>query len=308
VATAVGALGALAVAVGVWFRIRAALEASRAATRTAKAAEDGQITERFTKAIGQLGDRESMAVRLGGIYALEKIAQDNPKRYHWTVMEVLCAYLRDHVREEETSSEGEAEEPQTPPPPTDVQAICDVLKRRDQEREDPHQRLNLAGADLRRVDLRRVHLEGAYLSGVHLEGANLFEAHLERANLRSAHLERANLGEAHLEGASLMTAHLEGACLSEAHLERADLRGAHLERTSLMTAHLEGACLSEAHLEGAYFYLAHLEDAYFSRTDLRGALHLTQTQIDSTRGDEETQLPSTLTRPAHWVADASKKG
>jgi hypothetical protein len=36
-----------------------------------------QITERFTRAIDQLGDRDRLDVRLGGIYALERIARDS---------------------------------------------------------------------------------------------------------------------------------------------------------------------------------------------------------------------------------------
>ena len=60
--------------------------------RRVRAAEEGQITDRFTKAIAQLGDKE-MAIRLGGIYALERIARDSEKD-HGPIMEVLTAYVR----------------------------------------------------------------------------------------------------------------------------------------------------------------------------------------------------------------------
>ena len=60
--------------------------------------QEGQFTERFTRAIDQLGathdDNEKtprLEVRLGGIYALEQVAKDAPEKYHWTVMEVLTA-------------------------------------------------------------------------------------------------------------------------------------------------------------------------------------------------------------------------
>src|SRR3954447_13018885 len=39
----------------------------------------GQITERFTRAIDQLGSTQ-LDVRLGGIYALERLARDSPRR------------------------------------------------------------------------------------------------------------------------------------------------------------------------------------------------------------------------------------
>jgi hypothetical protein len=57
----------------------------------------GQLTERFTKAIEQVGQLgpEKLAVRLGGIYALEHLAVDS-EASHWPVMEVLTAFLREN--------------------------------------------------------------------------------------------------------------------------------------------------------------------------------------------------------------------
>ena len=54
--------------------------------------EQGQITERFTRAVDQLGS-ERPDVRLGGIYALERIANDSPPDQS-TIGEVLTAYIR----------------------------------------------------------------------------------------------------------------------------------------------------------------------------------------------------------------------
>ena len=59
-------------------------------------AQEGQITERFTRAIEQLGS-EKMAIRLGGIYALERIANDSDKDY-WPIIETLTAYVRERAR------------------------------------------------------------------------------------------------------------------------------------------------------------------------------------------------------------------
>ena len=43
-------------------------------------AENGQITERFTRAIDQLGS-PVMEIRLGGIYALERISKESKEDY-----------------------------------------------------------------------------------------------------------------------------------------------------------------------------------------------------------------------------------
>src|SRR5579863_9384796 len=58
---------------------------------------EGQVTDRYTKAIEQLGS-DKLDVRIGGIYALERVARDSA-RDHPTVMEVLTAFIREHSYE-----------------------------------------------------------------------------------------------------------------------------------------------------------------------------------------------------------------
>jgi hypothetical protein len=60
----------------------------------AAARRAGQVTDRFIKAIGQLGS-DKLDVRIGGIYALERVAHDSFTD-HPTVMEVLAAFIREH--------------------------------------------------------------------------------------------------------------------------------------------------------------------------------------------------------------------
>ncbi|MGX7829057.1 pentapeptide repeat-containing protein [Actinokineospora sp. 24-640] len=51
-----------------------------------------RITELYTKAVEQLGS-DKAPVRLGGLYALERLAQDHAEQRQ-TIVNVLCAYLR----------------------------------------------------------------------------------------------------------------------------------------------------------------------------------------------------------------------
>ncbi|WP_051866261.1 pentapeptide repeat-containing protein [Streptosporangium roseum] len=55
-------------------------------------ATERRVTELYTKAVEQLG-HDKAAVRLGGLYALERLAQDNPG-HRQTIVNVICAYLR----------------------------------------------------------------------------------------------------------------------------------------------------------------------------------------------------------------------
>ena len=62
--------------------------------RTHELTEQGHVTDRYTKAIEQLGGRKP-DVRIGGIYALERVARDSA-RDHPAVIEVLTAFVREH--------------------------------------------------------------------------------------------------------------------------------------------------------------------------------------------------------------------
>ncbi len=257
-----------------------------ATERNVEVAREGQITERFTRAIDQLGSNR-LEVRLGGIYALERIARDSEKD-HWQIMEVLTAYIRKNAPWKKEHNPEEAMLRPPPPPTTDIQAILTVIGRRKRtygKGED--QRLNLRMTDLRSANLKNAHLEGAELfallsradlTGAHLKGAVLVNTHLEKANLKNAHLEEADLRGAKLNGAELYKAcllntrlqgvNLENAYLSEACLEKADLRRAHLEGALLDGTHLEDANLSSAHLKEADLTGADLWQAKLIQADL----------------------------------------
>jgi uncharacterized protein YjbI with pentapeptide repeats len=85
----------------------------------------------------------------------------------------------------------------------------------------------------------------------------------------------------------------------------ADLVGARLRGADLRAADLAGAELIRADLRGADLRLADLTGADLRGADLRAAdlttsLFLTQSQVDSARGDATTRLPPRRTAPRHW--------
>ena len=213
--------------------------------------QEGQITERFTRAIEQLGATDDkgnpkIEIRLGGIYALERIAKDS-KADHWTVMEVLTAYIRRNFPAPKSSDElkdriQKVSSTIFPKVPIDIDAICMVLiGRRLEHEQNNDQALDLSGTDLFGVKLLTVNLENAFLDGVCLIGSQLERAHLTKVFLREAHLEKAILWKTNLEEANLQNANLDGAIL-----EAALLMNANFMRTSL-----RGVDFSMADLRGA---------------------------------------------------------
>lgn len=86
-----------------------------------------------------------------------------------------------------------------------------------------------------------------------------------------------------------------GADLIGANLKGRDLRGANLRGAYLIGADLSGADLRVADLLGA-----DLRDADLGGADLTDSIFLTQSQLNATKGDIKTKLPSSLTRPGYW--------
>jgi hypothetical protein len=212
--------------------------------RQLRIAHEGQITERISRATEHLGS-ETLDVRLGGIYALERVAKNSPPDRQ-TLTFILCAFVRGHA----PWPAGTLDDPQHPTPTVDsglswldrrapdVWAAMRVLSRRPTH---PDERpLFLARVDLRRATLAGARLERANLRHANLAGAWLPGASMDRSELKNVDLRQANLREARLAHADLRRAHLQGADLREAVLRGADLRGA-----NLTDAQLAGADLTE---------------------------------------------------------------
>ncbi|MCS7484129.1 pentapeptide repeat-containing protein [Umezawaea endophytica] len=68
------------------------LHAERTTAAAEKDAADRRVTELYAKSVENLGS-DKAPVRLGVLYALERLAQDNPAQRQ-TIIDVLCAYLR----------------------------------------------------------------------------------------------------------------------------------------------------------------------------------------------------------------------
>jgi hypothetical protein len=170
---------------------------------------EGQVTDRYTKAIEQLGS-EKLDVRIGSIYALERVARDSA-RDHPTVMEVLTAFVRDRSHKQREPPDHPASQDQEQSTQPDVRAAVTVVGRRDTKRDI--RPINLSGANLRGADLRGADLRGADLRGADLRGADLYGADLRWADLTGADLTGANLPEALFYAADLTGANLTRANL-----------------------------------------------------------------------------------------------
>ncbi|MFG2459443.1 pentapeptide repeat-containing protein [Streptomyces sp. NPDC048523] len=217
--------------------------------RQVQVSRESQITERFTRAVDQIGNQD-VNVRIGGIYALERIAK-NSHADRDPIQFLLGAFVRGRL----TWLVGTADGPEHPTASVDeqlpvmnvrapdVQAAMWVLERRSRTPDDPQ--LYLSRVDLRRISLRDARLSRTLFRHSNLARAALAGARLDRSDFTDADLRRALLDGASLKGANLNRAHLQGASLRQADLRGANLRGADLNDTVLNETLMTGAQADE---------------------------------------------------------------
>ena len=63
-----------------------------------------------------------LSVRLGGIYALQRLAEEYPEQYHIQIMQLFCAFAR-HPTEDQVLESRRIQGESIPPLREDVEAI-----------------------------------------------------------------------------------------------------------------------------------------------------------------------------------------
>lgn len=148
--------------------------AEQVAQAAAHDAVERRVTELYGQAVEQLG-HDKAAVRLGGLYSLERLAQDHPT-HRQTVTDVICAYLR--MPYGLLLDAG----PDTPLTEADTAARQELQVRLAAQRllkrhltAEPADRSGTYWADLT-IDLTEAHLIDFDLSFCHIHSINLTKA------------------------------------------------------------------------------------------------------------------------------------
>lgn len=280
--------------------------------RTATTAEQGHITDRMTKAIEQLGAEKTvykadsdgkpitepnLEVRIGAIFALERIAQDS-ERDHIPIMETLSAYIRKNAGFAPTND------------PSSLK-IADYGKSGSEQ----------IGKIMKWVDeLPSVHTPRADVGAAFavINNRSLIRRLHERSrtkrfgiDLSQANLQRMALLELDLSAVVMFVTRADGAILGQVQFDNADLsyaffNCAKFRRASFRHANLTGTQFVAAGLRGADFSFAEFRNCECAGANFRGAnlstaMNLTQDQVNSGFGDNATVLPHHIQRPTHWA-------
>ena len=160
----------------------------RLAESSARQAEESSASQRYLTGLQMLGDR-SLTVRMGGITALQDLANEFPEEYDIQVMRQLCQFARNPTADNNVDSVDESSEARLR---EDVQRILQVVGGRS-ERQIALEEAEPYSPNFIDADLRRGQFWSADFSNAIFLRANLEEANFGNVNLRNVVLEDANL-------------------------------------------------------------------------------------------------------------------
>ncbi|WP_078551966.1 pentapeptide repeat-containing protein [Bacillus alkalicellulosilyticus] len=145
---------------------------------------------------------------------------------------------------------------------------------------------------------------------IHSDLQNIYEATLELTRkspkdilLIDLHHHRSNVNALLIQTSEL---YRKDCMNNEQRNKNKEFIGANLKGTNFHGFNFRGkmmiaANFSHANVSKADFIGADLRNADLSHANLSGAIFLTQSQINSAKGNKHTKLPSFLRRPEHWV-------
>ena len=253
-------------------------------------ARQGLLNDRYERGAEMLGS-PVLAVRVAGIYALQRLAEEHPEQYHIQIMQLFCAFVRNPAGAQNYPVEQYSFGETAVRLRLDIQAVMDSIGRRSEAGISIEQDTDSFELDLHSSDLRGAKLVGHNLSGSNLMNSDLSGAFLDQVSLRGAILSGANLSRTvsencDLTGAALTQADFTEAFLDSANLSKSFLMGSILSNTTLDLSNLSGATLCPATYSGSSLKGANLSGTFIAYFPMEFEhkdyveLSLTQLQLD----------------------------
>jgi uncharacterized protein YjbI with pentapeptide repeats len=278
-------------------------DSRRASEKTLELAAQQQQSQRFSRAIDQLGSPRLVS-RVAAMAGLDAVVRGPVPEDREPALQVILAYLRTAYRPPASGLPMKlghpprdcsrplarvqiqaGERPRLPKP--DMQAAMAIIIAHADLDQPLHNlsQLDFTALDAKSADFKGAHMNGALLTEANLNDARFLNAELVDTSFYRACVRSASFGKASAAGVVFIGADLSGADFSDADLSSGNLQWSMLEHASFGSANLRTATL-----EGA-----RLRDASFDSADLRGAdlrrTGITVDQISGAKTDVCTRLP-----------------
>ena len=261
----------VALPLAVWRSIIAHDQATAAQNQAAAAqaqlalAERDSLDARYQKGADMLSS-ENISTRIGGVYALKRLAVNHPKEFHIQVMELLCAFVRNPP---------ESKLPGKPLDEDITSALETIIHRSDdaiaiEEATRPISSRASPSPDYGGKEGFRVNLTGADLHSANLHSAKLRGAILDNVNMLFVFGEYADFSGASMRGCKINKATFWDAVFDKALMNGTDMSNSDFRDSSFMKT-VMGSDLSDSQLQRANFSRATLAAANLKNTDLENA-------------------------------------
>ena len=283
---------ALALLLAVWRSITADSQAATAQAQLVLA-ERESLDARYQKGADMLSS-ENISTRIGGVYALKRLAVNHPKEFHIQVMELLCAFVRNPYKAED-SEESDSED-FTAAVETIIHRSDDAIAIEEASRPTPEKafpdhrrtieegfRVNLKDADLSQAALSHAKLRGAVLDNVTMPRFVCDDADFSGSSMSDCKINHAMFFSAAFDKAQMNFADMSKSSFFDCSFVETEM-GVDLSESSLEGANLCGASFSAANLTNTKLENADLSGTIFERLDLKKNepfCKVTQRQLDS---------------------------
>ncbi|WP_166416074.1 pentapeptide repeat-containing protein [Cochlodiniinecator piscidefendens] len=193
----------------------------------------------FKKPIFEEITEPNLEVRIGGLYALERIAQDS-ERDHIQIMEILCAYIRENSPA--PNLESIEEQSAHPIPRLDIQTAATIISRRSQKR------IRLEWQNRFRLNLTKSNLAGVDFSKGNLSAAMFRECYLEETSFQKANLEGTQFDRSHMNNSDFMRAKLKGTRFNNCSMKQSKPFSRGLALAEIHSIFVDRAKMEHSHL------------------------------------------------------------
>lgn len=233
----------------------------------------------------------NIEIRLGGIYALEKIAKDH-KSLHMPVMEILCSYVRQNAENSDFDNQNESDEKSEKSEiikkliRIDVQAAVSVIGRRNMSIIDEEiigdGRKDISFEDDVRFDLSNCRFTGLNMKGLTFSRANFERSVFVDSNFDDAYFDRTNFSKSEFKNVTMQNIKVNGCKLDESRFIDIYIGEAIFNRTWISRVFFENVRILDSKMLNCHFYDSQMKTADFYRCDLSGSF-LSRTDFSGSR-------------------------
>lgn len=238
--------------------------------RRVKTMEEQQITDRFSNAVQNLGN-ENLAIRLGGIYSLERIARDS-QNDQWRVIEILTAFIRNQKHPSDY-------DPKNYELPPDIQAALNTIGNRNTSYDSQESSIDLGNAFLVNARLSLMDFKSTRFYSANLEGASFI-----RSNLYATKFFGANLKNARFDKANLMFANFSHGNFHNIKFIETNLKESNFYLTDLTKSSFENADLKNSEFQNANLLEVKFDNAKIAGTKFVNVENLKREQLEYAKG------------------------